>query len=1824
MAAVSWKNPVSGNWTLNADWSTGAVPGAADDVTIGVLGSYSVAITAAVAIHSLTLSDLNATLTIKDPGAAEKITANFTNAGAVALDASGSGGTTLNIGGKLTNYGLFTIGNAGLAAATTVTAASLANTGEIDLTGGTAQATLDVTGATPATLTGQFVLQGNALLEVPSTSVTPSGGSITAIAGHAELVLDGAQARVAVSTSTAGNTGLTGLASNAGTLAIQQGSKISTGGGFTNNGLVEVDNDIFGTGDAGGSSLAVKGLLTNRGDLDIGNSGLTTAATVTAAALANTAIGTVNLTGSDTVQASLTVGGAAPATLTGFYFLDGDALLQFGSGHVTSVAANSELSLDGARARVALAADPASNSALTLLAANNGTLDLEDHAAVAIATGLVNRNELEVDTLGGGGSRLTIAGVLTNAGDLAIGGGSLVLGGAPALVSAAGLADSGTIALTGGPGRATLDILGAALPTVTGSISLTGNALLEFGSGSVATIADGGFLELDGTRARVALNSDPTTSGALAKLASNAGRFILADGATVATTVGFNNTGTLDLDAFELGALDSGGSSLSIGGVLTNNSSLGIGNSRILAATTVTAAGLVNTGSVDLTGGAATQATFNVTGAAPATLTGSYDLSGDALLEFKSGGVAAIGAGSSLFLGGASSRVALAAAPGSNSALTGLAGNAGTLALQSGAVLATKVVFNNAGTVEIDNGFDNGGSSLALGGTLTNSSALDIGNVGLSKTTTVTAPGLVNTGTVELAGGSATPATLHVTGPAPATLTGSYSLSGDAILEYNSGGIAAIGTGAGLTLNGALSRVALLATPAIDSALLGLASNAGSLTLENGAALPITTNFVNNGAVEIDSSGGGGSRLAVGGALTNTSSLTIGNTAMTKAATVTAGSLDNSGSLVMTSGPAAAVLTVSKNFTNTGSVQIDLGGFSGGDGGSSVTVHGTLTNGSSSFEGFAIGNATLAKATTVTAAGLANSGTIDLTGGTAAATLHVMGAAPATLTGTFDLSGNALLEYDSGGITAIGATGNLSLSGAQALVALKSAPTMDSALTGLVSNAGTLALENGAALTISGDFNSFTLDVDNSGSGGSSLAVGGALTSNFLTIGNNGITHAATVTAKSLANSGTLALASGSAAAAKLTLSNGLTNTGVVEVDTSGFGAGGSGGSTVKIGGALTNIASGFEGVFSVGNITLSRATTVTAGSVTNSGTLDLTSGTAAPKLIVGSGFTNTGFAEIDTSDAGGSVLAIGGTLTNSASGFDQGVAIGNASLSKATLVTAKALANTGTIDITGAAAIAATLHITGAAPMNLAGTYVLTGDALLEFDSGKVTALASGASLTLNGTKALVASGLPTISALGGLASNAGTLVLENGAVLTTTGGFANSGTLDIDPDSSGEGGARLEITGALVNNASATITIEGPGHAKATTMTAASVANAGSLNLTSGTAAVTVTVGGGFTNSSGVALDDGFDEPGGSTLEIGGALTNSGIAFTIGNGGMTAATKVSAASLTNNTDSNISISGGSGTSTGTLSLGGASTDAGNITVNTGGVLALGNTLTVSGSLELDGGTVFGGTLATSGGGTLQAGVDQSAALIGVTIGSGSTFTSPFGSTLTLSGVTVSGSLVGSGTATLDFAMPTTAASLTNVSGFAAIGLASGAANTLTLADANFAGLFGRGITIDDSNSGNTVNGAALSASNFITVNAGSGADVLTGGAGNDVFFAGGTTTMTGGGGTNQFAFHAAGPSNTIKDFAASGANELVFSNAGFNLGQSGATSTPQALPTSLFTTGSFTNTTQRLAYNAGQLFASADGSGSTPHLVATLTGSPSITAASQLFFIS
>lgn len=108
---------------------------------------------------------------------------------------------------------------------------------------------------------------------------------------------------------------------------------------------------------------------------------------------------------------------------------------------------------------------------------------------------------------------------------------------------------------------------------------------------------------------------------------------------------GVTNNGTLDVDADS----GEGGSTLAIGATLSNSGTVNIGNTGLSKATTVTATGLSNTGTVDLTGSTTTQATLDITGAAPAAL-GNVNIYGDALLEFASGAVGGIAAGTTFSL----------------------------------------------------------------------------------------------------------------------------------------------------------------------------------------------------------------------------------------------------------------------------------------------------------------------------------------------------------------------------------------------------------------------------------------------------------------------------------------------------------------------------------------------------------------------------------------------------------------------------------------------------------------------------------------------------------------------------------------------------------------------------------------------------------------------------------------------------------------------------------------------------------------------------------------------------------------------------------------------------------------------------------------------------------------------------------------------------------------------------------------------------------------------------------------------------------------------
>ena len=394
------------------------------------------------------------------------------------------------------------------------------------------------------------------------------------------------------------------------------------------------------------------------------------------------------------------------------------------------------------------------------------------------------------------------------------------------------------------------------------------DALLEFAIGQIGTID--GVVTLDGTSARIADAGTLATNSALTGLNTVAGYLYLENGNSVGVTgnLAITGGGRVDLDFYFLSG--SGGSTLTVGGTLTNNSSdsnaILIGYSNISTGDTVTAAALSNTGEIAITGNGTIQSTLDITNGAAGfgtvgVETGSVGLFSDALLEFASGQIGTIDG--VVTLDGSNARIADAGTLATNSALTGLNTVAGYLYLENANSVGVtgNLAITGGGRVDLDSYFlsGSGGSTLTVGGTLTNNStdgnAVLIGYANISTGDTVTAAALSNTGEIAITGNGTIQSTLDITNGAAGfgtvgVETGSVGLFGDALLEFASG---QIGTIDGVvTLDGSSARIADAGTLTTNSALTGLITVAGSLYLENDNSVGVTGNLAITGGGRVD------------------------------------------------------------------------------------------------------------------------------------------------------------------------------------------------------------------------------------------------------------------------------------------------------------------------------------------------------------------------------------------------------------------------------------------------------------------------------------------------------------------------------------------------------------------------------------------------------------------------------------------------------------------------------------------------------------------------------------------------------------------------------------------------------------------------------------------------------------------------------------------------------------------------------------------------------------------------------------------------------------
>jgi fibronectin-binding autotransporter adhesin len=249
-----------------------------------------------------------------------------------------------------------------------------------------------------------------------------------------------------------------------------------------------------------------------------------------------------------------------------------------------------------------------------------------------------------------------------------------------------------------------------------------------------------------------------------------------------------------------------------------------------------------------------------------------------------------------------------------------------------GATVAVTGSLTDNGSVSVDStAFDPGGTTLAVGGilTVTNSGGgLAVGNYlqgasggggGTATLTIVTANSVTDTGTITIQSDQAlgSRAVLNVASAAgfggqTGVLTGNVNIGsdglhagGDGLLEFATGQITTIASQASLYLYGTGSFIADAGSTTSNSALTGLANVNGSLTLQAGVDVSPTGALTigSNGTVAVDNAflGTAGSKLAVGGVsgalLTVNGSLSVGRSAMTGNATVTAGLLSNPGTI---------------------------------------------------------------------------------------------------------------------------------------------------------------------------------------------------------------------------------------------------------------------------------------------------------------------------------------------------------------------------------------------------------------------------------------------------------------------------------------------------------------------------------------------------------------------------------------------------------------------------------------------------------------------------------------------------------------------------------------------------------------------------------------------------------------------------------------------------------------------------------------------------------------------------------------------------------------
>ncbi|MBI3162007.1 MAG: autotransporter-associated beta strand repeat-containing protein, partial [Chloroflexi bacterium] len=1289
-AACTWTGTTSTSWNVSTNWSCGAVPVAADTVTIPDVTNDPIVNAAGVTVAGMTI-DVNGVLTIGNnaTGRTVTITGNLVNSGTIQPGVTNAT-HTLNIGGNFTNDGTFSANPA---------ASRLINT----TFNGTANQS--IAGGNAITFNNLTINNAGNTISLTNTNTISATNSLIVTAGT--LDLNGKSISVG-DVQGAGN--ITSGVAGAVTLTTGSNNTSTTFSGTLSNGsgTVSLTKDGAGALTLSGNNTYSGTTTLNAGTLNINSATAIGSGTLTING------GTIN----NSTGAAITLTNNNPQNWNGDFTFTGTRSLNMGTGAVTMnasriITANAQtLTIGG------IIGDGGSGFGLTKAGA--GTLTL---SSASTYTGLttINAGTLAYgvnDALSSGdvtvsGGTLSITTFSDTVGTVTLTSGT-ISGTTGVLTGTSYAVESGTIsAILGGPGAMNKTTAGAV--TLSGANTYSGGTTLTAGTLNLnnnSALGTGTFTINGGTTINNTSGGTRTLSntsiwdGSFTFTGSNAlsftGGVTLNANLTITTNASTLTTGGIIGDGAGssitkdgAGTLTLSGANTFTGGVTLNAGRLNINNASALGTGTFTVNGGTTIGN--------TNATLTLSTNNPQNWNGDFTFAGSSNLNLGTGAVT-MSANRQVTISANTLTVGGVIGDGGSGYSLAKAG-AGTLTL-AGANTFTGGVTINAGTLSIAT-INNGGAAGGLGAASNAAANLVLG------------------------GG-----TLAYTG-ATASTDRQMTLSANSTID-----VAGTGTVI-LTHNGVISGGASRLTKAgADELTLttantftgGVTLSAGTLNIDNAQAL---------GTIA-------GTFIIVGGTIDNTSGAALTTLDYPQSWT---GNFTFAGTNDLNLGTGAVSMSANRTVTVSAN-NLTVGGVISGAFRLNKDGNGTLTlTGVNTFSGGVIINGGILSVAAIGNGGVAGNlgaatnaaANLDLSGGT----LQYTGATAST-DRAINLSANSTIAITTNTLTLNGAIGEsvaartLTKTGAGTLTL----PVANTFTGGFTLSAGTLNINHASALG-SGAFTITGGTIDNTSAGTIALANSQNWNADFTFTGTQSLTangsvtisasRAVTISANTLTvngvvgpasnrrltknGTGTMTLAGANIFTGGVTLNAGTLN--INNASALGTAAG-----TLIINGGTIDNTSGAA-------ITTVNYPQTWGGDFTFTGSDDLNLGTGAVTL---SGGSRQATVSAGTLTVGGTVTP--GTLSLTKAGAGAlSFGANNVTLSGLTISAGTLTSTSGTMNLAGDFTNNGTFtHNNGTVNFNGAAAQNIAGSTATTFNNLTVGA-ASGVSL--NGVDATVATTL-------------------------------------------------------------------------------------------------------------------------------------------------------------------------------------------------------------------------------------------------------------------------------------------------------------------------------------------------------------------------------------------------------------------------------------------------------------------------------------------------